>query len=125
MAQPVYPNLGVNPDEEGFVREPAIDPTQRTPLEDGAYLVVKTKTKIPLRWSFVYSQLSNTNKETLDDFWEDDAGCGAVPIKFTDPTNNTAYFVHFAGPPRCTLEGDGQSTWRVEIEFIEAIGTYT
>ena len=68
MAQPVYPNLGVNPDEEGFVREPAIDPVSRTPLEDGAYLVVKTKTKIPLRWSFVYSQLSNTNKETLDTF---------------------------------------------------------
>lgn len=125
MAQPVYPNLGVNPDEEGFVREPAIDPTQRTPLEDGAYVVMKTKTKIPLRWSFVYSQLSNTNKETLDTFWEDSAGCGAVPIKFTDPTNSTVYFVHFTDKPRSTLEGDGQATWRVEINFLEAIGTYT
>jgi len=125
MAQPVYPTLGVNPDEEGFVREPALDPSSRTVLEDGAYLVVKTKTKIPLRWSFVYSQLSNTNKETLDDFWEDSAGCGAVPIKFTDPTNSTAYFVHFTDKPRSTLEGDGQATWRVEINFLEAIGTYT
>ena len=125
MAQPVYPNLGVNPDEEGFVREPAMDPTQRSPLEDGAYVVMKTKTKIPLRWSFVYSQLSNANKETLDAFWEDDAGCGAVPIKFTDPTNSTAYFVHFTDKPRSTLEGDGQATWRVEINFLEAIGTYT
>lgn len=125
MAQPVYPSLGVNPDEEGFVREPAMDPTQRSPLEDGAYLVVKTKTKIPLRWSFVYSQLSNTNKQTLDTFWENDAGCGAVPIKFTDPTNSTAYFVHFTDKPRSTLEGDGQATWRVEINFLEAIGTYT
>jgi len=125
MAQPVYPALGVNPDEEGFVREPAIDPVSRTPLEDGAYLVVKTKTKIPLRWSFVYSQLSNANKETLDAFWEDSAGCGAIPIKFTDPTNSTAYFVHFTDKPKSTLEGDGQATWRVEINFLEAIGTYT
>ena len=125
MAQPVYPTLGVNPDEEGFVREPALDPSSRTVLEDGAYLVVKTKTKIPLRWSLVYSQLSNANKETLDEFWEDDAGCGAIPIKFTDPTNSTAYFVQFTDKPRSTLEGDGQATWRVEVNFLEAIGTYT
>jgi len=125
MAQPVYPSLGVNPDEEGFVREPAIDPTQRTPLEDGASLVMKTKTKIPLRWSFVYSQLSGTNKAALDYFWEHDAACGAVPIKFTDPTNSTAYFVQFTDKPRSTLEGDGQATWRVEVNFLEAIGTYT
>ena len=53
------------------------------------------------------------------------AGCGAIPIKFTDPTNSTAYFVHFTDKPKSTLEGDGQATWRVEINFLEAIGTYT
>ncbi len=124
MAQPVYP-LSVDPDAQGFVREPAFDPVHRSPLEDGAYQVVKTKTKVPLRWSFVYRYLSGVNKESLDEFWEDDADCGAVPIKFTDPTNSTDYFVRFAGPPRCSLEDDGQSTWRVEIDLIEAIGTYT
>jgi hypothetical protein len=125
MAQPVYPTLGVNPDEGSFVREPAIDPTERTPLEDGALLVMKTKTKVPLRWSFVYTQLSGTNKASLDSFWEGDANCGAVPIKFTDPTNSTDYFVQFMSQPRSTLEDDGQATWRVEINFLEAIGTYT
>jgi len=125
MAQPVYPSLGVNPDEESFVREYAYDPAIRTALEDGAYLVMTKVTKVPLRWSFVYSQLSGTNKASLETFWEDSAVYGSVPIKFTDPTNSTAYFVHFTGPPRCSLEGDGQSTWRVEIDLIEAIGTYT
>ena len=125
MAQPLYPTLGVNPDQDNFVREPAYDPAQRTPMEDGSLLVMAKQTKVPLRWSLIYRYLSGTNKALIDASWEDDANYGAIPIKFTDPTNSTDYFVRYASMPRSALEDDGQATWRVQVDFIEALGTYT
>ena len=125
MAQPVYPTLSDNPDEESFVREYATDPTKRTKLEGGAYVVMRRLTTVPLRWSFVYRDLSVADRNALLTFYTGDANCGAVVIKWTDPSDSVEYFVRFMGPPQCTLEPTGQNTWRVAVEFIQAIGTYT
>ena len=125
MTQPVYPTLDKDPVIEGYTRAPVTDSTNRTPLADGAYLVTAKVTKVPLRWSFAYRYLSNTNKNSLMTFYRGDANLGAVPIKFTDPQNSTAYFVHFLSQPEPVLEQGEKSLWKVDIDFIEAIGTYT
>lgn len=125
MAQPVYPTTLPNPDMQGFTRKPAFQPTRNTDLEDGADLTIRTKTFVPLVWSFVYSDLSDDDKEDLMDFWEDDANCGAVVVNFTDPTNSTAYFVKFTAEPDCRLENSQQLRWRVEVNLRQAAGSWT
>ena len=126
MAQPVYPTLP-SPDMGGFVRKPAFNPTMRTDMEDGSVIVMRTKTAVPLTWSFTYRFLSNTDKETLMTFWEGAsyANGGAVVIKFTDPTDSTAYFVHFTAEPECELENSQQAEWRVTVNLLQALGSYT
>ena len=124
MAQPVYPTLARTPQASSFQKWRAFDPTERTALEDGAYLVMATLTAVPWFWAFEYVALSAADRTTLLTFYADDANFGAVPIKFTDPTDSTAYFVRFAGPPQCQQE-ERAGIWRVKISFIEAIGTYT
>lgn len=126
MAQPVYPTLSSNPDEGSFVREPLADPTIRTPIIDGAYLVMAKTTAVPDTWSFAYRNLSTTDRDTLLDFWADDANFGAVVVKWTDPTDLTDYFVHFADKPKVTREtGVQQNLWRVEVSLVQALGSYT
>jgi len=125
MSQPVYPTLSRDPAREGFVKQPAFDPTIRTSFEDGAYLVLSKTTNVPYMWSFHYRYLSTTDKDTLMAFYEDDANYGAIVIKWEDPSTSTNVFVHFAGPPNCTLENDSNDEWQVELNFVEAIGTYT
>lgn len=125
MAQPVYPTLSIEPVREGFTKQPAFDPTIRTSFEDGSYQVLAKTTNVPYMWSFHYRYLSVADKETLMSFYEDDANYGAVVIKWTDPSNDTDVFVHFATPPNCTLENDSTIEWQVEVSFVEAIGTYT
>jgi hypothetical protein len=125
MSQPVYPTLSISPVRSGFEKSAAFDPTIRTQLEDGAYLVTGKVTRVPYFWRFRYRFLSDTDRETLMEFYTDDSTFGAVPIKWTDPTNSTAYFVHFAGQPECVIEEGEVDLWNVSVSFIEAIGTYT
>ena len=126
MPQPVYPTLSQNPENEGYVREPLFDPTARTRYEDGNPMAMRTHTKVPLVWRFIYRDLPEADMNTLLAFWEDDAHYGAVVVKFTDPTNNTAYFVRFAAQPACTLEEHtGLNAWRVEVNLTQALGSYT
>ena len=125
MAQPVYPTLSELPDDDSFSRQYATDPTKRTRLEDGAYLVMATLTTVPLTWSFTYKELSATDRDSLLTFYSGSANYGAEVIKWTDPSNTTAYFVQFMGMPRCTLAKGGQNKWHVEVDFLQAIGTYT
>lgn len=125
MSQPVYPTTLPNPDIESFVREPAIDPVVRSDLEDGNELVMRTKTTVPLEWSFQYRDMTTANRDALMAFWSGDANCGAVVVRFTDPTNATAYFVRFAGKPTCELETSQQQRWRVTVRLRQAMGSYT
>jgi hypothetical protein len=125
MAQPVFPTLSTDPDEEGFVKEPKETPTFTSEHLDGSMVVGAHKTVVPYIWSYVYRQLSDTDRDTLMAFWEDDANFGAIVIKWTDPTDSTAYFVRFRAKPSCRLERDGQATWRVQVQLEQAIGTYT
>lgn len=126
MPQPVYPTLSQNPENEGYTREPAYDPTQRTPLEDGAQLVMATQTKVPFVWRFVYRSLPEADMNTLLSFWSGAANYGAVVVKFRDPVNLTDYFVRFTAQPHCTLEEQtGLNVWRVEVNLLQALGSYT
>ena len=125
MAQPVWPStLTGEIEHNGFVREPAYDPTIRTPPEDGPVLVMATKTAVPLQWGFVYPYLTAAQLTALMVFWSDDANYGAVVVKFTDPTNSTDYFVRFLAKPASSLS-DVPDRWRAEVALIQALGTYT
>jgi hypothetical protein len=124
MPQPVYPTTLPNPDVEGFVRTPAIDPVERTRVEDGPPLVMRTKTFVPRRWTLVYRELTETQMNTIVNFWEGDANCGAVVVKYADSTNNTAYWVRFAAMPDCQLEHTQQQRWRVVVQFEQDPGSY-
>lgn len=125
MSQPVYPVTLPQPDVEGFSRQPAFDPVVRSQYEDGNELVMRTHTFVPLEWSFQYRYMTASDRDTLMTFWAGPANCGAVVVKFTDPTNNTAYFVRFASMPECTLETSQQQLWRVVVRLRQAPGSYT
>jgi len=125
VAQPVYPVTLPLPDVEGFSRQPAFEPVLRSPYEDGNELVMRTHTFVPLVWSFQYRDMSTTDRDALMAFWEGPANCGAVVVKFTDPTNSTAYFVRFASMPECSLETSQQQRWRVMVRLKQAPGSYT
>lgn len=126
MAVPVYPTLtpAQKPEQEGFRKEPAYDPTIRSQFENGFETTRSPQTKVPWAWSFNYRSLSTANRNTLTTFWSDTVQCGAAVFQWTDPTDSVAYFVRFAAMPRSDLEPDGTGTWRVEIQLRQALGTY-
>lgn len=126
MAQPVFPTLSRDPSaNDDYLREPSRDPTHRTKLADGAYLVQAQATYVPLVWSFALKGMTASDVSTLLAFWADDANYGAIPIKFTDPDDSTAYFVHFLDRPRVKRPRDSTGTYTIALQFIEAVGTYT
>ena len=125
MAQPVFPTLTAAPVDEGYSRNYAIDNRIVTPLEDGRILSMKKYTDVPLRWTVIYRDMTETDYETLMAFYEDDADWGNTPIKWTDLTNSTDYFVYFDGPPDVSRKNDNSDEWRVTINFLEALGSYT
>jgi hypothetical protein len=125
MSQPVYPSTLPNPDAESFTRGPAIDPTLRTDLEDGGELVMNTKTRVPLFWSFSYRFLTSAERDTLMNFYAGDANYGAVVVKYTDPTDSTAYFVRFAAKLMPVLERSQKGEWRIDVQLRQAPGSYT
>lgn len=126
MAQPLYPVLSQQPENEGYTRAPSFDPVIRSRTEDGNPMAMATHTRVPLAWRFTYRCLPEADMNTLLAFWEDDANYGGVVIRFTDPTNAASYFVRFTSQPQCTLEEQtGLNQWRVEVTFLQALGTYT
>lgn len=127
MPQPVFPTLDMDPVDEGFTKTSGADNRIVTAFEDGYIQSMQRFTDVPLRWSFVYRHLSSADYATLQAFYEDedDANWGNTPIKWTDPTNSTDYFVYFDGPIEVVREDDDSGTWRVTVNFLEALGSYT
>lgn len=93
-------------------------------MENGAPLVMAKATAVPLTWSFIYPYLNDTQLTALLDFWADDANYGAIPVQFTDPTNATAYFVHFLAEPSVSLS-EAPDYHQVQVQLLEALGSYT
>ena len=120
-----YPTLSQNTDgSPDFGQAPAIsDPTYRSPKESG---IVKTGMKVswvPLQWSFTYTGLSNSNKNTLETFERDTASFGATEFTWTHPISSTTYNVRFARPISFRLEGDQQNSWRVSVVLEQSNST--
>ncbi len=128
MPQPIYPTLSKGPVVNGYVREPSVDPALRTPLEDGGQQAINTMTRVPLFWFVPYEDMTAADVTTLLNFWAhptDGANHGTVVVKYTDPTNGSSYFVWMLNRPRCTLETTQQQRWRIEVQLLEALGSYT
>jgi hypothetical protein len=127
MSQPVFPTLTIDPVEDGFSQAYAYDNRISTTFEDGKMLTMKRYTDVPLTWVVNYHHMSATDLATLMEFYEDDddADWGNTPIKWTNPVDSVAYFVYFNGPPEFMRESDDSDSWRVIINFLEALGTYT
>jgi hypothetical protein len=126
MAVPNYPTFTPpqKPEQEGFHREPAYDPVLRPQFESGSEPWRSRVTKVPWRWSFEYRSLSTSNRNTLMTFWSDTVCNGAAVFRWTDPTDNVAYYVRFAAQPADDLEPDGSGTWRVRVQLQQALGTW-
>jgi len=120
-----YPALSQNPDgSPDFSVGPSIpDPTYRSPKESG---IVKTYPKVswvPLQWSFTYTALPNSDKETLEAFERNTANYGANEFTWAHPISGTTYNVRFAKPISCRLEGDHQNSWRVRVVLEQSNST--
>ncbi len=127
MAQPDFPTLSPAhlPEQETFRRNPAYDPVVRPEFEDGIETSRSRVTQVPWDWQFHYRGMTTTNRNTIMTFWSDTVSHGATVLHWIDPTDNVAYFVRFAEQPQAELEPDGTGTWRVQMHFRQALGTYT
>ena len=112
-----FPTLSINPSVRDWTEEKAFDPTIRSRSE-GGYVKTRARcTRIPRKWHMVYDALSKTDKETLEEY-EDDQQVGAGSFNWTNPLNSTTYSVRFAGPVKYTMMGN-VNFWTVAIDLEE------
>ncbi|HBG77509.1 MAG TPA: hypothetical protein DDW84_01485 [Phycisphaerales bacterium] len=114
-----FPTLSVNPDAVGFQQEAATDPTLRNGFENGKVQTRAKFTSVPQKWSFNYSQLSNTDKELIETFERTTVRYGADSFTWVNPVDNASYTVKFGKLVVYTLEDSQQHEWNVQIEIVE------
>ncbi len=125
MAQPVFPTLSRYPIDTGFNKRFAFNNAQFTSFDDGHVLAMAKATDVPMQWRVRWERMTETDRSTLMAFYEGDANWGVEPIKWTDPTDSTAYFVHIQEVPEVRSEGDDTDEWTISLTFLEALGSYT
>ena len=116
MALPAYPSLSKNPDVENWKEEPASDPTVRSPCESGVSVTRARFTTVPTKIRYVYRNLSNTDKESLETFEQDTVNYGAGSFTWTHFIKSTSHTATFSRPIKYTLEKSLQNLWKVEVE---------
>jgi len=125
MAQPVFPTFSRYPVSSGFNKTYAFDNRLVTEFDDGPYLSQARHTDVPRSWTVVWTFMTAANVAALNTFYEGSANWGAEPIKWTDRSDDVAYFVYFNGPPEYKPENEDASLWQISVTFIEALGSYT
>lgn len=116
-----FPTLSKK-ENSAFFSETREDPTVRTKT-DGGYMVSRPKhTRAPRRTiSTGFSDLSNTDKETLEDFYDTMSG-GAGSFTYIHPTSGVEIYVRFAQPFTVTYAGVGEAQrWDVKDIKLEEI----
>jgi hypothetical protein len=113
-----YPNTLPEPDVQGFEESPAIDPTLRSEMESGKRITRSRFTKIPKKWRFQYTQLSNDNKNTLKSF-EESVSYGSDSFDWTHPIDDESHSVRFAEPVKYVLSDSDNREWDVTVILEE------
>lgn len=113
-----YPTLAENPDVQGFKEGPAVDPTIRSETEAGYRITRKRFTRVPKKWDFKYTQMSNADKEALATF-EESVGYGSGIFNWTHPVSSTQYIVRFAELVKYDLSESDNNEWDVSVSLEE------
>jgi len=116
MSLPTYPSLSKNPDVESWKEEPVADPTIRSSYDSGVSGTRARFTTVPIKIHYVYRDLSNTDKETLETFEQDTVNYGAGSFTWTHFIKSTSHAATFSRPIKYTLEKSLQNLWKVEVE---------
>lgn len=120
MPDPVFPTLSRSQDSKNLSIE-LEDKALKTEME-GGYVVTRAKhTRKPRRkFTSGFSQLTDADKATLENFW-DAVGGGSVIFDWTEPSSNTVYKVRFAAPLAFKYTGvGGTNRWDVTFTLDQA-----
>ena len=95
MADLEFPNLSIKPDGETYkVKVP--NPSKEGSDTDGGYFITRPKytRKPPRSFSFVFKDLSQNDRDTLEAFWDRVKG-SSVAFNWREPTNGKLFNVRF------------------------------
>ena len=94
--------------------------TLKSPFEDGYQLTRPLWTKPKKEWHIVYKYLSDSDYQTLRDFFENSALGGAVSFNWTNPVDNMSYEVRFKED---SLKAEYVTVGYWDVEFdLEEVG---
>lgn len=111
-----YPTLYINPDAQGSAIDfGSIDTVVRFRTEDGSVKIRRKFTGelevFPLR----YSNMSNSDKETLEAFYKTELSMGEGDFTFTHWDTSTVYNAVFLGKPKFSRSRSNDGTWNVSM----------
>lgn len=116
---PAFPFTSPKPDANGFGQNVATDPTLRTEFENGIVETRSAFTTVPDEWTIKHTQLSNTNKLSVETMYKTTTSYGSLVFDWTHPITATVYSVRFKGPPKYDVEPHGDNTWVVSFTVVE------
>lgn len=112
-----FPALTAKADSAKYSRT-AEDPAIRSELEGGYVYSRPRFTRTPRKsWKIGYTEMNNTDRATLEAFWDTVRG-GSDSFTWTDPQTNTGYTVRFKSPIEFKYTGfGGVHFWNVSFEL--------
>jgi hypothetical protein len=113
-----FPALTAVPSYTGWDEQIAYDPVIRSRSEGGYTKTRPRYTRIPMQWKFRYSDLSESEKTTLQNFERVTVKGGADGFSWTNPIDNVARTVRFKEPVKYVPIFPGP-VWDVTITLEE------
>jgi len=112
-----FPTFDTTPAIDSWSEEKAFDPTIRARSEAGYTKTRARTTRIPKKYTVVYSPLHLFNKTAVADF-EDTVKVGADSFNWTHPIDGAIRVVRFAEPVKYTALWH-KTWWKVEMTLEE------
>jgi len=96
------------------------DPVHRSESESGACLTRTRSTAVPRTRDIFYTAVSESSKQTIEDWEENTIGYGGESFNWTDPNRNDRrqYVAKLAGPISYQLHPQNPSRWQVKFTLI-------
>ena len=111
-----FPTISIGPKVNGFADEYSDDAIVTANSKSGYPFLVSVFNFNPRNFRFILRQVSQTDKETLETFYQANK---EVSFNWLNEQDDVTYEVVFAYKPSCELDGE-KSKWKIGIGLIQA-----
>ena len=113
-----FPTLSRSPNVEGYTVSRDANAVDIGSTESGYPVLNKLSTFAPQSWRHTLDGVSQTDKDSIDTFYEANKD---VPFYWPCAQDSTTYEVAFIKPPVPILQGrsEGRWIWRITMELMQ------